>query len=80
MTPGRWYEAYTFDAFRVKNGKLVEHWDTAVINLASACSRQLNVTLRSGIRDSAIRRFGMSNAQNAQPPNPTAYFFVSFFM
>ena len=32
VTPGRWYEAYTFDAFRVKNGKLVEHWDTAVIN------------------------------------------------
>jgi len=32
VTEGRWFEAYTFDAFRVKNGKLVEHWDTAVIN------------------------------------------------
>lgn len=32
VTPGRFFEAYTFDAFRVKNGKLVEHWDTAVIN------------------------------------------------
>ena len=30
--PGTWYEAFTFDAFRVRNGKLVEHWDTAVIN------------------------------------------------
>jgi predicted SnoaL-like aldol condensation-catalyzing enzyme len=32
VTEGRWFEAYTFDAFKVKNGKLVEHWDTAVIN------------------------------------------------
>ena len=32
VTPGRWFEAFTFDMFRVKNGKLVEHWDTAVIN------------------------------------------------
>ena len=32
VTPGRFFEAFTFDAFRVKNGKLVEHWDTAVIN------------------------------------------------
>ena len=30
--PGTWYEAFTFDAFRVNNGKLVEHWDAAVIN------------------------------------------------
>jgi|SoiMethySBSTD1v2_1073268.scaffolds.fasta_scaffold22750_1 predicted SnoaL-like aldol condensation-catalyzing enzyme len=30
--PGTWFEAYTFDTFRVRNGKLVEHWDTAVIN------------------------------------------------
>jgi predicted SnoaL-like aldol condensation-catalyzing enzyme len=27
--PGTWYEAYTFDTFRVRNGKFVEHWDAA---------------------------------------------------
>jgi predicted SnoaL-like aldol condensation-catalyzing enzyme len=31
VTPGRWFEAYTFDTFRVKDGKLVEHWDSALI-------------------------------------------------
>jgi len=30
--PGTWFEAFTFDTFRVRNGKLVEHWDSAVIN------------------------------------------------
>jgi predicted SnoaL-like aldol condensation-catalyzing enzyme len=30
--PGKFYEAFTFDTFRVKNGKLTEHWDNAVIN------------------------------------------------
>ena len=30
--PGTFYEAFTFDTFKVKNGKLVEHWDSAVIN------------------------------------------------
>jgi predicted SnoaL-like aldol condensation-catalyzing enzyme len=29
--PGTWYEVFTFDTFRVKNGKLVEHWDDAEI-------------------------------------------------
>jgi len=29
---GKFYEVFTFDTFRVKNGKLVEHWDGAVIN------------------------------------------------
>jgi predicted SnoaL-like aldol condensation-catalyzing enzyme len=29
---GTWYEVFTFDTFRVRNGKLVEHWDGAVIN------------------------------------------------
>ena len=30
--PGTWYEVFTFDTFRIRNGKLVEHWDGAVIN------------------------------------------------
>jgi predicted SnoaL-like aldol condensation-catalyzing enzyme len=30
--PGTFYEVFTFDTFRVQNGKLVEHWDSAVIN------------------------------------------------
>ena len=29
---GKFYEAFTFDTFRIRNGKLVEHWDSAVIN------------------------------------------------
>jgi hypothetical protein len=32
LPAGNFYEAYSFDAFRVRNGKLVEHWDMAVIN------------------------------------------------
>jgi predicted SnoaL-like aldol condensation-catalyzing enzyme len=32
LAPGNFYEAFTFDMFRVRNGKLVEHWDGAVIN------------------------------------------------
>ena len=34
--PGNFYEVFTFDTFRVKNGKLVEHWDGAVINPPAA--------------------------------------------
>jgi len=30
--PGKFYEAFTFDTYRVKDGKVVEHWDDAVIN------------------------------------------------
>lgn len=29
---GKFYEAFTFDTFRVKDGKLVEHWDGATLN------------------------------------------------
>ena len=29
---GTFYEVFTFDTFRVRNGKLAEHWDGAVIN------------------------------------------------
>jgi predicted SnoaL-like aldol condensation-catalyzing enzyme len=29
--PGKFYEAFTFDTFRVKDGKLVEHWDDDLI-------------------------------------------------
>ena len=25
--PGKMYDYYTFDTFRVRDGKLVEHWD-----------------------------------------------------
>lgn len=34
--PGTWYEVFTFDTFRVQNGKLIEHWDGAVINPPAA--------------------------------------------
>ncbi len=34
--PGKFYEVFTFDTFRVKNGKLTEHWDGAVINPPAA--------------------------------------------
>jgi len=30
--PGKFFEAFTFDSFRVKDGKLTEHWDGALIN------------------------------------------------
>jgi predicted SnoaL-like aldol condensation-catalyzing enzyme len=29
--PGTFYEAFTFDAYRVKNGKVTEHWDANTI-------------------------------------------------
>jgi predicted SnoaL-like aldol condensation-catalyzing enzyme len=32
LPPGNFYERFTFDTFRVRNGKLVEHWDAAQIN------------------------------------------------
>jgi predicted SnoaL-like aldol condensation-catalyzing enzyme len=33
---GTFYEVFTFDTFRVRNGKLVEHWDGAVITPPAA--------------------------------------------
>ena len=30
--PGKFYEVFTSDTVWVKNGKLVEHWDSGVIN------------------------------------------------
>ena len=35
--PGTFYEVFTFDTFRVKNGKFTEHWDGAAIQSACAC-------------------------------------------
>jgi predicted SnoaL-like aldol condensation-catalyzing enzyme len=37
---GTFYEVFTFDTFRVRNGKLVEHWDGAVINPPAGGGRQ----------------------------------------
>jgi len=37
--PGKFYEAFTFDTFRIKDGKLVEHWDSAVINPPAPAGR-----------------------------------------
>ncbi|HTK35137.1 MAG TPA: hypothetical protein VL358_07615 [Caulobacteraceae bacterium] len=34
--PGTWFELYGFDTFRVKNGKLTEHWDGAAIEAPPA--------------------------------------------
>ncbi|MGE0591619.1 MAG: hypothetical protein AB7G23_00660 [Vicinamibacterales bacterium] len=34
--PGTFYARSSFDTFRVRNGKLVEHWDGAVINPPAA--------------------------------------------
>jgi predicted SnoaL-like aldol condensation-catalyzing enzyme len=29
--PGKFYESFTFDAYRVKNGKVTDHWDANTI-------------------------------------------------
>lgn len=36
LPPGNFYEAFSFDAFRVQRGKLVEHWDMATIQAPAA--------------------------------------------
>jgi predicted SnoaL-like aldol condensation-catalyzing enzyme len=40
--PGTWYEVFTFDTFRVRNGKLIEHWDGAVINPPAPAAGRAN--------------------------------------
>jgi predicted SnoaL-like aldol condensation-catalyzing enzyme len=37
--PGKFYEAFTFDSYRVKDGKVVEHWDDQVINPPAPAGR-----------------------------------------
>jgi len=37
---GKFYEAFTFDTFRIKDGKLVEHWDSALINPPAPAAKQ----------------------------------------
>jgi predicted SnoaL-like aldol condensation-catalyzing enzyme len=34
--PGTFYQAFTFDAYRVRDGKYVEHCDAAIINPLAA--------------------------------------------
>ena len=34
--PGTFYEAFTFDAYRVKNGKVTEHWDANTLAAPAA--------------------------------------------
>ena len=36
LPAGNFYEAFTFDMFRIRNGKLVEHWVMAQINAPAA--------------------------------------------
>jgi predicted SnoaL-like aldol condensation-catalyzing enzyme len=38
--PGKFYEQFSFDVFRVKNGKLTEHWDGATIQAPPAGGAQ----------------------------------------
>ena len=38
--PGKFYEVFTFDSFRIKDGKLVEHWDGAVIPPPAPAGKQ----------------------------------------
>jgi predicted SnoaL-like aldol condensation-catalyzing enzyme len=37
--PGTFYEAFVFDTFRIKNGKVVEHWDQNLINPPATAGR-----------------------------------------
>jgi predicted SnoaL-like aldol condensation-catalyzing enzyme len=31
-TPGRMYDAWSFDTYRIRDGKIAEHWDSATLN------------------------------------------------
>jgi hypothetical protein len=31
-TPGRTYDVYSFDTYRIRDGKIAEHWDSATLN------------------------------------------------
>ncbi len=39
--PGKFYEAFAFDTFRVKDGKLVEHWDDDMIRPPRPATRPI---------------------------------------
>lgn len=36
QTPGRTYDAFSFDTYRIRGGKIAEHWDSATLAAAPA--------------------------------------------